>query len=347
MTVEGARDERTRQSTRPPRMADVAQLAGVSLQTVSRALNGSDRISPGTKSRVLRIADEIGYRRNSLAHALATRRSGVVAIVATDMDQYGPRITMLNVEDQLRAARYGVSLTVLDSLAPHVLRDAVARAAAGGAEAVVVITSRRLPTTVAGVAQVGIPVVQVTGEASDEPLTAGLDQRRGARLATEHLIALGHRRIGHIAGPRGWVESYERVSGWREAMRSAGIEPGEVRWGRDWTSRSGYEIGRELLGSRQFTAVFAANDQVALGVCRAFLEAGLGVPEDLSVVGFDDLPEAAFYTPPLTTVRQDLAEVGRRAAELVVRALRGEREPRAAFVEPVLVRRGSSRALAT
>lgn len=326
-------------------MADVARLAGVSLQTVSRALNDSERISPATKARVLRLAEEVGYRRNSVAHALATRRSGVIGIVATDMDQYGPRITILTLEEELRAARYGVTLTVLDSHAPHVLREAVAQSAARGVEAVVVIASHRVSVVGPETSRLDTPVVQVTGEVRSEPLTAGLDQRCGARLATEHLLGLGHRRIVHVAGPHGWVDAHERAAGWREAMLAADLEPGPVRWAGDWTSRSGYEIGTELLASREATAVFAANDQLALGVCRAFLEAGLSVPEHLSVVGFDDLPEAEFYTPPLSTVRQDLSEVGRRAADLVVRTLRGESAPRAALVEPVLVRRESCRAL--
>jgi DNA-binding LacI/PurR family transcriptional regulator len=179
----------------------------------------------------------------------------------------------------------------------------------------------------------GIPVV-------------GVDQRGGAELATRHLLDLGHRTVHHIAGPLGSIESQLRAEGWRAALAAAGAPRPEPLIG-DWTARAGYHLGRRLARDRSLTAVFASNDQMALGVLRATHEAGRRIPEDISVVGFDDIPEASYLTPPLTTVRQDFGEVGSRSLRVLLRAIDSvaaheERPAEGSLVAPELVVRASS-----
>jgi len=174
-----------------------------------------------------------------------------------------------------------------------------------------------------------------------QPMAAGVDQHAGARAATEHLLDLGHRHVAHVTGPKDWVEAEERREGWRAAQSDRGLLPGPELTG-DWSAESGYAAGLRIAEDGDVTAVFAANDAMALGVLKALHEQGRRVPEDISVVGFDDVPEAAYYWPPLTTVNQDFGTLGRRALELTLRALDGEADPVAALVEPALVVREST-----
>jgi DNA-binding LacI/PurR family transcriptional regulator len=179
--------------------------------------------------------------------------------------------------------------------------------------------------------QQGVPVVEV-------------DQYQGARLATEHLLSLGHRTVHHLAGPSNWIEAQHRIEGWRDALDAAGA-PSFAPLRGDWSPRSGYEIGQRLLGAPDVTAVFAANDQMALGLLRLIHELGRDVPRDVSVVGFDDLPESEYFTPPLTTVRQDFTAMGERSLHLLVEEIQaGVRSERRVTVPATLVERQSSAA---
>ena len=168
-----------------------------------------------------------------------------------------------------------------------------------------------------------------------------VDQKLGARLAVAHLISLGHQRIGHVSGPLDWIDGQARVEGWREELAEAGL-PDDLLIEGDWSAGSGYRIGQQLAEQRDATAVFVSNDQMALGLLRAFGEKGVRVPEDVSVVGFDDQPESAYFMPPLTTVRQDFEELGKRCMDL----MRAQIEEGAAggtlVVEPELVVRAST-----
>jgi DNA-binding LacI/PurR family transcriptional regulator len=170
---------------------------------------------------------------------------------------------------------------------------------------------------------------------------AAVDQKAGAAAATRHLLNLGHRTVWHLAGPADWNEAEERIEGWRSALEAADA-PIPKPFRGDWTPRSGYELGQSLLQVRELTAVLVANDQMALGLLRRLHEAGREVPRDLSVVGFDDIPEAAYFTPPLTTVRQDFAELGRRCLRILLGRIEGETQPTHVVVAPELVVRASS-----
>ena len=194
----------------------------------------------------------------------------------------------------------------------------------------------------------------LTGLAGDMPLVAvgcgtrarlpsvAIDNLSGAAQATQHLLDLGHRTVHHIGGPESWLDAQERVEGWRQTLRSAGApEPYLLRG--DWSARSGYEVGHRIAAMREVTAVLCGNDPMALGLLRALAECGRRVPGDVSVVGFDDVPEAAFFLPPLTTVRQDFGELGRRALHLLLDRISGEHAPQPTLpIEPELVVRASA-----
>ncbi len=328
----------------PPRMEDVAKVAGVSHQTVSRVLNDFPKIRPSTRDRVLAAIEQTGYRRNTAARTLVTRRSGSIGVITADMNHFGPASIMLGLESASRAAGYSLSLAGLPDISASSLGQAVDRVLDQAVEAVVMIVAHQAALDLAQSLHVGVPLVLVEGDLSATPLTAGVDQIAGARLATKHLLDLGHQSVLHLPGPADWLEAAARREGWRMALEERGQQPPELMAEGDWSSRSGYQAARAMLAEFRPTAVFAANDQMALGLLRALHEAGLRVPEDVSVVGFDDVPESGYFTPPLTTVRQDFRELGRRIMDLVLRVLAGEPDPSEPLVEPLLIVRSSTAA---
>jgi DNA-binding LacI/PurR family transcriptional regulator len=303
-------------------MADVARLAGVSHQTVSRVINGSSSIRPATKARVEQAIAELGYRPNTAARALVTRRSGIIGIIGANIAHYGPSSIQRSVQEAARAAGYFTSLVPLTDVTREELREALDHLARQAVEAVVVITAQEEALAVVHSEEAGVPLIIVEGDLSGRGLSVGVDQIDGARQATQHLIDLGHRAIDHIAGPMPWTEAKGRLTGYEDAMHAAGLTP-RAHFGGDWTPARGYELGRKISRKRDATAVFVANDQMAIGVLHAFAEAGLQVPRDISVVGFDDIPEAGYLNPALTTVRQDFYAVGQRAIDLVTATLDG------------------------
>lgn len=322
-------------------MADVARLSGVSKMTVSRVLNGHPRVSPRTRTRVLAAMAELDYRPNTAARALVTGRSRILGIVSFNTALYGPASTLAGLEEAAREAGYFVSIATLragtpwtpEAVAKHLRAQSVDGIIINAPHDWTVKALRHLPAAV--------PVVAIDAQPGSVPSVA-VDQRAGAVKATEHLLSLGHETVWHVAGPADWASAQAREQGWRDALRRAGRAVPEVVRG-DWSARSGYSCGRELAAHAGPTAIFAANDQMALGVLRALQEAGLGVPGRVSLVGFDDAPEAGYFWPPLTTVRQDFETLGRRSIELLVEQIKGTpRAARRVTVEPTLVTRASS-----
>ena len=314
----------------PPRglsMADVAVRAGVSHQTVSRVINGHPNVAPATRERVLAAITELGYRPNLAARALVTGLTRTIGFIAVHISQYGPAQTLVGLERAAREAGYSLSVSILDDATAEAMGAAVDRLVAQSVDAVVVLGTYDAPFEALRDLSAPVPLVTVqSGGAAAEPVV-GVDQVAGARLATRHLLDLGHRTVHHVTGPSDSKEARDRITGWRTELESAGAPVPDILPG-DWTPSSGYAAGLELAGrireGEDVTAVFPANDQMALGLLAAFHEAGLEVPREVSVVGFDDLPEAPYFTPPLTTVRQDFAELGRRGVQLVLARLRGE-----------------------
>ena len=329
---------------RSPSMADVAARAGVSHQTVSRVLNDAPSVKEATRTRVLAAITELGYRRNNAARMLVTNRSGRIGLVAADLGLYGPSMTALAVQDAAHEAGYEVAVVGLVEMSLELLSGAVERLLDQAVEAIVIAVAHRDALVTSRALRLPIPVVLVQGVVPGQPMAAGIDQEAGAVLATGHLLELGHHRVAHVTGPDDWIEAGQRRAGWLRAHEERGGLPGPEITG-DWSAASGYRAGLRLADDDSTTAVFVANDNMALGLLRAMHERGRKVPGELSVVGFDDVPEAAFYWPALTTINQAFGGAGRRAVELALRALAGEPDPAAELIEPTLVVRNSTAAL--
>ena len=326
---------------RAPGMLDVARLAGVSHQTVSRVLNDHPSVRPQTRVRVEAAIRELGYRRNSAARALATRRSSTVGLLTATSNRSGPVSTLVAVEQASRAAGLWVSVASLSVYDPESVRAALDHFLDQGVDGIIVIAPVEEAVQVASAVALDVPVVIVAPrvEAGSRALAVAVDQRHGARLVVRHLAGLGHTRIAHVAGPVGWLDAIERESGWREELAALGLEVPDMVRG-DWTAASGYAAARDL--DPGATAVFASNDQMALGLVRALVEQGRRVPEDVSVAGFDDIETAGFALPPLTTVRQDFAELGLAAVRTLVGRMAGDPAPPATLVQPALQVRAST-----
>jgi len=324
-------------------MEDVARLAGVSHQTVSRVLNAHPHVSDFTRARVERAIAELGYRRNTAARSLVTRRSQAIGVLGAGMGFYGPANTLLGVQQAAREHGYSVSMASLSSVTPSGIRDALEHFMVQPVDGIVVIAPHE--TMLAALRTIAVPVPLVSvGFGADERLgDVAVDQAAGAALAVQHLLDLGHTSIAHISGPPDWIDAAARAEGWRRTLDSTGFMPGPLVQG-DWSAGSGYRAALELADWTQVTAVFAANDQMALGALRAFNEAGLRVPEDISVVGFDDQPEAAYFVPPLTTVNQGFEELGARCISVLLAEMAHGTSRAASVLNPELVVRGSTAA---
>jgi DNA-binding LacI/PurR family transcriptional regulator len=321
-------------------MADVAKLAGVSLQTVSRVINDSPHVRAATRQRVEDAMRKLEYRPNPVARALVTGRSRTLGVVSFDTTLFGPASTLFGIERAAHDAGYFVSIVSLRSLTRSAVLDAVERLRAQGVDGVLVIAPTETATQAILHLPQDVPVVATEAGPGESVPLVSVDQVEGARLATRHLLELGHRTIWHISGPSDWLEAQDRVDGWRSTLEAAGAAPPPVLVG-DWSARSGHELGHEL--AEDVTAVFVANDQMALGVLRSLHEAGRRIPADISVVGFDDIPEAEYFTPPLTTVRQNFNEMGRRSLLLLLEQIEsGSRAPVRETVPPELIVRAST-----
>ena len=326
---------------RAPNIRDVARLAGVSYQTVSRVLNNAESIKPSTKQRVLDVIEEIGYRPNQAARALVTSKSRTIGVLTSQTAHYGPTTSLHAIEDAARGAGYLITTTSLSTSDQGSMTEGLEHLMAQAIEGLVVIAPQVRVFDAFRQLALTIPLVTLDSTGQDAPRSLSVDQIAGARLATNHLVELGHENIVHVAGPRDWIEAEARMRGFLDAISTADLRTHRPILG-DWTADFGYHVGTELLDFRDFTAVFAANDQMALGLLHAFRNAGLDVPGDISVVGFDDIPEARHFFPPLTTVRQDFAELGRRSIALLVGEIEGETDLDHAQILPELIVREST-----
>jgi DNA-binding LacI/PurR family transcriptional regulator len=326
---------------RAPSMADVAAHAGVSHQTVSRVLNESPLVRGDTRERVLASIAALGYRRNNAARMLATNRSRRIGFLGGHLAFYGPSMIASSTQDAAHAAGYEIATVALTDLSAAGLQAAVDRLLDQAVEAIVLAVAHRAVLDQARTLDLPIPIVLTQGVTPDEELAAGIDQEAGARAATGHLLDLGHRHVVHVTGPLDWLEAQQRRAGWRRAHEERGLLPGAELAG-DWSPASGYDAGCRIGEDPAVTAVFVGNDAMALGVLTGLHDRGRRVPDDVSVVGFDDVPEAAYFWPPLTTVRQEFGTLGTRAVELALAALDGGPRDSHELVEPELVVRRSS-----
>ncbi|MEV3907975.1 LacI family DNA-binding transcriptional regulator [Streptomyces canus] len=324
-------------------MADVAKLAGVSSQTVSRVSNGHPGVIAATREQVLAAMRELGYRPNSAARALRYGQFNTIGVILFSLSSTGNSRTVEAIATHAAAEGYAITLIPIDVPTQDNVLGAFTRMGELAVDAVIVIMEIHLLDT--GTVQLppGVHVVVVDSDAGDRYSVVDTDQADGARKAVEHLLDLGHRTVWHVAGPQASFAGQRRAQAWRAVLESAGRPVPPALYG-DWSAESGYAAGLQLAEPPDCTAVFAANDQMALGLLRAFHERGLSVPHDVSVVGFDDIPDAAFFVPPLTTVHQDFAEVGHRCVQKVLQQIRAHEggQPGTDLVPTRLVVRGSS-----
>ena len=329
-------------------ITDVATLAGVSHQTVSRVLNDGGTVRPQTRARVEAAIKELHYRPSSVARALKTRKTRTLGLISTGNTQYGPSSVALAFNEAAREAGYHVTIASISQPDGSSILDAVDVLLQQKVEALVLIAIDESSLEAVVGLEAGVPLVTADSSGHSAYPSVSIDQLHGATIATSHLAELGHRGILHVSGPAGSLDAKERERGWKAELERRGLPVSPVLEG-DWTADSGLEIGTRLaeqfrMPDAAFSAIFSGNDQMSLGLLHAFADAGIRVPQDVSIVGFDDIPEAAHFTPPLTTVRQDFTELGRRIMRTLLAVLDGQVVGQPVQTVPHLVERSSTAA---
>lgn len=334
-------------------LKDVARRAGVSTKTVSRVVNNQGEISEETRARVQLAIEELGYSPNILARSLVNQRSNTLAVVASGIEYFGPSRTIVGIEQQADEFGYSIFLSLLphpdDSNVKQVLNELVARRVDGIVWAIPQIGDNRQWITPDNLAQLP-PIVFLSMETRPDLAIVAVDNNAGGQLATRHLIEQGRRRVGIITGPLAWWEARERLAGWKHALDAAGLPAYEEFVARgDWSPASGERAMANLVDHRpRLDALFASNDQMALGALGVLSRAGLRVPDDIALVGFDNIPESEFFLPPLTTVYQQVVETGRFAVQELhaqieaARRSNGAKSPAATQLTPTLIVRAST-----
>ncbi len=333
----------------------VASEAGVSIQTVSRVLNDLPHVAPDTRERVLGVIERLQYRPSTLARSLIQRRSLMLGVITAGLSHIGPSRTLSGITAQAGAMGYDLllhELPTFDTAEIEPFLDTIlARQIDGIIVAVPEIGDNRqwlLPQ----LPDLHVPLVLLTMHPQPGLPIVSMDNYKGGRLATEHLLAQGYRRIGHVAGPLTWWEAQQRKAGWADALAAAGLAVSDAMWIEgNWSSKSGELAAYQLLDRYpDLDAVFAANDQMALSLMAVARRRGRSVPGDLAVVGFDGMPEAAYFCPSLTTVQQDLHQLGCQAVRQLVgvieslRSSDNHQEFQVVWIEPQLIVRESSAA---
>jgi DNA-binding LacI/PurR family transcriptional regulator len=317
-------------------MSDVARLAGVSLKTVSRVVNGEQHVSSSVRGVVGRAIDELGYRPNGAARALASKRARRIGMIAASTSLSGPSAIMDGIEKAVRQGGYSLALVRTQPDEGYEIQHAIAELLGQGVDGL--ILSEPVDTYDLGIhAPAGVPLLSIDypdERHSSQEIVVGPDEVDGARQATEHLLAQGHRTVFHIAGDPAWAAARQRVRGWREALEAAGAAVPEPVYG-DWTPASGSQAMQQLLRTEKPTAIFVANDQMAVGAIHAAERSGLAVPGDVSFVGFDDADDSAYLHTPLSTIRADFEESARRGVNRLIQAIEGVDEGPRHFTLPV------------
>ncbi len=331
---------------------DVARAAGVSTQTVSRVLNNRPDVSRETRTRVQNVISKLGYAPNVFARNLSRGRSNTLGVVAYGLVYYGSSSTLTGIENRANELGYSLTLSLIDRVEPsrvdRILYDLLSKRVAGIIWAVP-SDINYLEWLTEKFSRLQTPHIYINKGPNGSDFITALDNRLGGRLATEHLVEGGFQRIGIITGPRSWWEAQERLAGWREVVSAQGYsEIDELIVEGDWNPASG-DVGLHTLLDRDpdIDAVFVSNDQMSLGALKAARRLGLSVPDNLGIVGFDDIPEAAYFYPSLTTVRQNTHRLGALAVEVINELIQTQPEdkiiePDVAWVKPSLVVRQSS-----
>lgn len=305
-------------------MADVAKLAGVSAQTVSRVSNGSDLVRPETRDKVLEAMQMLGYSPNVAARALRQGKFKTIGLLGHHFDRAGESLTTNGLITAATAHDYAITIVTVQESQIGGWDDAAMRLSSQAIDGLVILRAEHTPEQLALPA--GFPVAVSDSRFAGMYAAVTLDHESGSVAATNHLLDLGHRQVHHLAGPADSDPANARLEPWRTVLRQRGVPVPEPFHG-DWTMNSGYEIGKRIASEGEVSALYCANDEMAIGAMHAFHDAGLRVPEDISVVGFDDLAVAEHLPVPLTTVRQDFHAIGERLFELVVEQIENEDGP--------------------
>lgn len=327
----------------------VAQAAGVSQGTVSNALTGKRPVSPKTRSRIFQAIEELGYKPNLLARSLVNRRSHTVAVVTSEVEQFGPARILSGIDEQAEELGYSLLLTLMRDPAAEDVEQTITNLVARGVDGIIwavhqVGNNRRWFT--ADRRKELPPIAFVTMDPKPGMAIVNTDNRAGAKMAVQHLIGAGRQAIGHISGPLDWWEARERLHGWRDTLADAGLEHSdELLVKGNWSAESGEAGLRQLLARRpDMDGIFLGNDQMAIGALQAAHRLGYTIPGDLAVVGFDNIPESRYFWPPLTTIHQGLFEIGRVALQTLHDAIEGAggSGERHITIQPELIVRESS-----
>lgn len=332
---------------------EVASAAGVSTQTVSRVINNRPDVSPDTRKRVQEIIDQLGYQPSALARSLIRQRSYTLGVVTAGLKYIGPSRTLSGITRAAEESGYSLLLKEL----PHfdannvvpIFQKLLSRQVDGIIWAVPEVGENRnwvnrLPL------DIEIPIVYLAMKSQEKISVVSINNYLGGHIAVSHLLEQGYRHIGHISGPLDWWEARERMAAWRDALKEANHEVKEEHWVEgNWSSESSARVIDKLI--RQYPemdAIFVANDQMALSVMQYACQKGMQIPDDLGIVGFDDIPESAFFWPPLTTIHQDQFNVGEVAVEETIKIIESYRyehepvRPKSIMLAPTLVVRKSS-----
>lgn len=329
--------------TRPPAMMDVARVAGVSHQTVSRVLNNPDSVRPITRDKVLAAIEQLGYRRNMSARALVTQHTRVIGVVVADGSFYGPSSTSTAIQRAARQAGYATMVAVLTEGTTEQVAKVIDQLVDHGVEGIIFIAAQSAYVNSLRSIARSVPTVVIADglDASDGMHVVSVDQAYGARLATQHLMALGHRSILHIAGPQDWYDAWQRTHAWKLSMDAAGLDSSQIMVG-DWSADYGYQVGSRLADQGLPDAVFCSNDAMALGLLSALWDLGIKVPQDVSVMGFDDIDGSEYFQPSLTTVRQPFGDLGEQCVSVLVEAIAEGMPVPCPIVPKLMVRRSTA-----
>ena len=324
--------------TKKPNMFDVADLAKVSHQTVSRVVNNHQSIRPETRARVEAAMDKLGYTPNRAAQTLKTTKSRIIGILASDTHLNGPANIWQNAERAARAAEYFTVTCSVDPTSSTDVKKGIEYLSQIGIDGLIVITPHHETVEIARKTLKRIPVVSIDSSMGSEKSAIQLNNFDDAYRATKHLIDLGHTGILHVAGPATFFEAVDRKAGYEAAMKDSKLKP--LSQVGEWSMDSGYVISKSTnYQAANITAIFAASDHIALGVLRDCHERKILVPNQLSIIGFDDLPEAEFSWPPLTTMRQDFQAIGEGAVQMLLEKLNEEKSLKVSPLISTLVER--------
>jgi DNA-binding LacI/PurR family transcriptional regulator len=312
---------------RRPTIKQVAKAAGVSTQTVSRVINDRPDVAPETRERILTTIDELGYQPSALARSLIQQRSYTLGVVTAGLQHIGPSRTLNGITSAAEEAGYSLLLKELprfdaDDVIP-IFQALLARHVDGIIWAVPEVGENRNWVSKQSL-DLNIPIVYLAMEPQENISTVGIDNYLGGQIAMSHLLEQGYRHIGHISGPMDWWEARQRMVAWKDTLQENGLEAQEEEWVEgNWSSTSGAQAVERLFEQYpEMDAIFVGNDQMALGVIQVACERKLRIPGDLGIVGFDNIPESAFFCPPLTTIQQDQYAVGKVAVEETIKMIK-------------------------